>query len=49
MQYKGSEILCEVVWIIFDEVYYMYEKEWCVVLEESIMMVVKPKHNTHSA
>ncbi|KAK1266748.1 hypothetical protein QJS04_geneDACA015568 [Acorus gramineus] len=41
MQYKGSEILREVAWIIFDEVHYMRDRERGVVWEESIVMSPK--------
>ncbi|XP_034688004.1 DExH-box ATP-dependent RNA helicase DExH9 isoform X1 [Vitis riparia] len=38
MQYKGSEIIREVAWVIFDEVHYMRDRERGVVWEESIVM-----------
>ncbi|KAG6499426.1 DExH-box ATP-dependent RNA helicase DExH9-like [Zingiber officinale] len=38
MQYKGSEVMREVAWIIFDEVHYMRDRERGVVWEESIVM-----------
>ncbi|KAK3419521.1 hypothetical protein EUGRSUZ_G00079 [Eucalyptus grandis] len=41
MQYKGSEIMREVAWIIFDEVHYMRDRERGVVWEESIVMAPK--------
>ncbi|KAF5203678.1 Atp-dependent rna helicase dob1 [Thalictrum thalictroides] len=41
MQYKGSEILREVAWVIFDEVHYMHDRERGVVWEESIVMAAK--------
>ncbi|KAK9286319.1 hypothetical protein L1049_014709 [Liquidambar formosana] len=41
MQYKGSEIIREVAWIIFDEVHYMRDRERGVVWEESIVMAPK--------
>ncbi|PIA59509.1 hypothetical protein AQUCO_00400415v1 [Aquilegia coerulea] len=41
MQYKGSEILREVAWVIFDEVHYMRDRERGVVWEESIVMAPK--------
>ncbi|KAK1309470.1 hypothetical protein QJS10_CPA09g00553 [Acorus calamus] len=41
MQYKGTEILREVAWIIFDEVHYMRDHERGVVWEESIVMSPK--------
>ncbi|XP_010906612.1 DExH-box ATP-dependent RNA helicase DExH9 [Elaeis guineensis] len=44
MQYKGSEIMREVAWIIFDEVHYMRDRERGVVWEESIVMAPKNSH-----
>lgn len=41
MQYKGSETMREVAWIIFDEVHYMRDRERGVVWEESIVMAPK--------
>ncbi|KAG5383082.1 hypothetical protein IGI04_034552 [Brassica rapa subsp. trilocularis] len=41
MQYKGSEVMREVAWIIFDEVHYMRDSERGVVWEESIVMAPK--------
>ncbi|XVF75079.1 hypothetical protein PTKIN_Ptkin13bG0159600 [Pterospermum kingtungense] len=41
MQYKGSEIVREVAWIVFDEVHYMRDRERGVVWEESIVMAPK--------
>ncbi|KAG2608848.1 hypothetical protein PVAP13_4KG010400 [Panicum virgatum] len=41
MQYKGSEIMREVAWVIFDEVHYMRDRERGVVWEESIVMAPK--------
>ncbi|KAJ3690967.1 hypothetical protein LUZ61_020131 [Rhynchospora tenuis] len=41
MQYRGSEIMREVAWIIFDEVHYMRDRERGVVWEESIVMAPK--------
>ncbi|VFQ89627.1 unnamed protein product [Cuscuta campestris] len=41
MQYKGSEVVREVAWIIFDEVHYMRDLERGVVWEESIVMAPK--------
>lgn len=37
MLYRGSEILREVAWVIFDEVHYMTDRERGVVWEESII------------
>ncbi|AQL02688.1 DExH-box ATP-dependent RNA helicase DExH9 [Zea mays] len=41
MQYKGSEVMREVAWVIFDEVHYMRDRERGVVWEESIVMAPK--------
>ncbi|KAA3478062.1 helicase SKI2W isoform X1 [Gossypium australe] len=41
MQYKGSEIVREVAWVVFDEVHYMRDRERGVVWEESIVMAPK--------
>lgn len=37
--YRGSEILREVAWVIFDEIHYMRDKERGVVWEETIIML----------
>ena len=39
MLYRGSEILREVAWVIYDEIHYMRDKERGVVWEESIIML----------
>ncbi|EME28318.1 Superkiller viralicidic activity 2-like 2 [Galdieria sulphuraria] len=39
MLYRGSEVIREVAWVIFDEVHYMRDKERGVVWEETIIMV----------
>ncbi|KAM0952571.1 putative RNA helicase [Dioscorea sansibarensis] len=39
--YKGSDILCEVAWISFDEVHYMGDRVRDVVCKEGIVMVPK--------
>lgn len=39
MLYRGSEVVREVSWVIFDEVHYMRDKERGVVWEESIILV----------
>lgn len=39
MLYRGSEIVREVGWVIFDEVHYMRDKERGVVWEETIILV----------
>lgn len=42
MLYRGSEVIREVHWIIFDEIHYMRDKERGVVWEETIILM--PKH-----
>ncbi|XWS71035.1 hypothetical protein CRYUN_Cryun03dG0102100 [Craigia yunnanensis] len=39
MLYRGSEVLKEVAWVIFNEVHYMKDKERGVVWEESIIFL----------
>eukprot|EP00735_Rhodelphis_limneticus_P006616 TRINITY_DN19045_c0_g1::TRINITY_DN19045_c0_g1_i1::g.13825::m.13825 TRINITY_DN19045_c0_g1::TRINITY_DN19045_c0_g1_i1::g.13825 ORF type:complete len:1043 (-),score=298.02,sp/P42285/SK2L2_HUMAN/58.93/0.0,rRNA_proc-arch/PF13234.1/2.4e-84,DSHCT/PF08148.7/1e-61,DEAD/PF00270.24/1.3e-20,DEAD/PF00270.24/2e+03,Helicase_C/PF00271.26/4.9e-07,MutS_III/PF05192.13/5.7,MutS_III/PF05192.13/2.3,DUF615/PF04751.9/0.12,Prp19/PF08606.6/12,Prp19/PF08606.6/40,DBC1/PF14443.1/0.25 TRINITY_DN19045_c0_g1_i1:103-3180(-) len=39
MLYRGSEILREVKWVIFDEIHYMRDKERGVVWEETIILL----------
>lgn len=39
MLYRGSEVVREVAWVIFDEVHYMRDKERGVVWEEAIILV----------
>ncbi|GAA0163230.1 DNA metabolism protein [Lithospermum erythrorhizon] len=39
MLYRGSEVLKEVAWVIFDEIHYMKDRERGVVWEESIMFL----------
>ena len=39
MLYRGSEVMREVKWVIFDEIHYMRDKERGVVWEESIVML----------
>ena len=39
MLYKGSEVMREVAWVIYDEVHYMRDKERGVVWEESIILL----------
>ena len=41
MLYRGSEIVREVAWVIFDEVHYMRDKDRGVVWEEAIILVPK--------
>ncbi|KAJ1949377.1 ATP-dependent RNA helicase mtr4, partial [Dispira parvispora] len=44
MLYRGSEIMREVAWVIFDEIHYMRDKERGVVWEETLIML---PHNVH--
>src|ERR1700761_3848846 len=39
MLYRGSEIMREVAWVIFDEVHYMRDKSRGVVWEETIILL----------
>lgn len=39
MLYRGSEVLKEVAWVIFDEIHYMKDRERGVVWEESIIFM----------
>jgi len=39
MLYRGSEVVREVAWVVFDEVHYMRDKTRGVVWEETIIMV----------
>lgn len=39
MMYRGSEIMREVAWVIFDEIHYMRDKERGVVWEETIILL----------
>ncbi|CAG9326340.1 unnamed protein product [Blepharisma stoltei] len=39
MLYKGSEVVREMAWVIFDEIHYMRDKERGVVWEETIIML----------
>ncbi|KAG5014607.1 hypothetical protein JHK85_020743 [Glycine max] len=39
MLYRGSEVLKEVAWVIFDEIHYMKDRERGVVWEESIIFL----------
>ena len=41
MIYKGSELLREVAWVVFDEVHYMKDRERGVVWEEVIIFMPK--------
>ncbi|CAM9227349.1 unnamed protein product [Ascophyllum nodosum] len=39
MLYRGSEVMREVAWVIFDEIHYMRDKNRGVVWEESIILL----------
>lgn len=39
MLYRGSEVVREMAWVIFDEIHYMRDKERGVVWEETIIML----------
>merc|ERR550537_635721 len=41
MLYRGSEVVREVAWVIYDEVHYMRDKERGVVWEEAIILLPK--------
>lgn len=44
MLYRGSEVMREVGWVIFDEIHYMRDKERGVVWEETLILL---PHNAH--
>ncbi|KAK2724137.1 exosome RNA helicase MTR4-like [Artemia franciscana] len=39
MLYRGSEVVREVAWVVFDEIHYMRDKERGVVWEETIILL----------
>ena len=39
MLYRGSEVMREVGWVVFDEIHYMRDKERGVVWEETIILL----------
>ena len=39
MLYRGSEVIREVAWIIFDEIHYMRDKNRGVVWEETLILI----------
>lgn len=41
MLYRGSEVVREVAWLVYDEVHYLRDKQRGVVWEESIIMAPK--------
>ncbi|CDZ97689.1 antiviral helicase [Phaffia rhodozyma] len=44
MLYRGSEIMREVSWVIYDEIHYMRDKERGVVWEETIILLPPTVH-----
>ena len=44
MLYRGSEVMREVGWVIFDEIHYMRDKERGVVWEETIILLPDTVH-----
>ncbi|BFZ16877.1 hypothetical protein BsWGS_19916 [Bradybaena similaris] len=44
MLYRGSEMMREVAWVVFDEIHYMRDKERGVVWEETIIMLPDNAH-----
>ncbi|XP_037957460.1 exosome RNA helicase MTR4 isoform X2 [Teleopsis dalmanni] len=44
MLYRGSEVMREVGWVIFDEIHYMRDKERGVVWEESLILLPDNVH-----
>jgi len=44
MLYRGSEVVREVAWVIFDEIHYMRDKERGVVWEETIILLPDNVH-----
>uniref|UniRef100_A0A914HBQ6 Superkiller viralicidic activity 2-like 2 n=1 Tax=Globodera rostochiensis TaxID=31243 RepID=A0A914HBQ6_GLORO len=44
MLYRGSEIMREVGWVIFDEIHYMRDKERGVVWEETLILLPQTTH-----
>lgn len=45
MLYRGSEVMREVAWVIFDEVHYMRDKSRGVVWEEAIILLPDKVHH----
>jgi ATP-dependent RNA helicase DOB1 len=41
MIYRGSELMREMAWVVFDEVHYMQDRERGVVWEEVIISMPK--------
>ncbi|KDQ16614.1 hypothetical protein BOTBODRAFT_106714 [Botryobasidium botryosum FD-172 SS1] len=44
MLYRGSEVMREVAWVVYDEIHYMRDKERGVVWEESIILLPHKVH-----
>lgn len=44
MLYRGSEVMREVSWVVFDEIHYMRDKERGVVWEETIILLPDTVH-----
>lgn len=44
MLYRGSEVMREVAWVVFDEVHYMRDKERGVVWEETLILLPDNVH-----
>ncbi|XP_013779377.1 superkiller viralicidic activity 2-like 2 [Limulus polyphemus] len=44
MLYRGSEVMREVGWVVFDEIHYMRDKERGVVWEETIILLPDTVH-----
>jgi ATP-dependent RNA helicase DOB1 len=44
MLYRGSEIMREVAWVVFDEIHYMRDKDRGVVWEETIILLPDNVH-----
>ena len=45
MLYRGSEVMREVAWVVFDEIHYMRDKERGVVWEETIILLPDTVHH----
>ncbi|KHJ79514.1 DEAD/DEAH box helicase, partial [Oesophagostomum dentatum] len=45
MLYRGSEVMREVGWVVFDEIHYMRDKERGVVWEETIILLPDNVHH----
>jgi len=44
MLYRGSEVMREIAWVIFDEIHYMRDKERGVVWEETLILLPHQVH-----